>query len=144
MNYATRSLILTALVAGQLTLLPVVRAGVSATAIREISDQLLNKGGRDLAGETAEALGGRLATVAEKHGASGLEAVRRGGPTAFRYLVEGGEEGAKVVKLFEKYGDGAVHLVARPKSMTIFIKHGDEAAAAMIRHPGIAEDLITP
>lgn len=120
------------------------KAGLASTAVREVAERLLEKGGREVAEESAESIARKLGTVAEKYGQSGVEAARKGGPTAFRYLVEGGEQGPKVVKLFEKYGDSAIHVVSRPKSMAIFLKHGDEAAAAMIRHPGIAEDLITP
>jgi len=122
----------------------VATAGLAGTAVREAAEQLLEKGGREVAEESAESIARKLGTVAEKYGPSGVEAARKGGPTAFRYIVEGGEQGPKVVKLFEKYGDSAIHVVARPKSMAIFIKYGEPAAAAMIRHPGIAEDLITP
>jgi hypothetical protein len=117
-------------------------AGLASTAVREVAEQLFEKGGREVVDESAESITRELESVAEKYGPSGVEAARKGGPTAFRYLVEGGEKGPKIVKLFEKYGDSAIHIVSRPKSMAVFIKYGDDAAAAMIRHPGIAEDLI--
>jgi len=120
------------------------KAGLASTTVREAAEHLLEKGGREVAEESVESIARKLGTVAEKYGPSGIEAVRKGGPTAFRYIVEGGEQGPKVVKLFEKYGDSAIHVVAHPKSMALFIKHGEPAAGAMIRHPGIAEDLITP
>ena len=119
-------------------------AGIASTALREVAELLFEKGGREIAKDSAESVARKLGTVAEKYGPAGVDAARRGGPTAFRYLVEGGEQAPKVVKLFEKYGDSAIQVVSRPKSMAIFIKHGEEAATAMIRHPGIAEDLIAP
>jgi len=40
--------------------------------------------------------------VGEKYGDEGIRAAERGGPTVFRYIVEGGEKGAKVVNLYER------------------------------------------
>ncbi len=119
-------------------------AGIASATVREVAEQLVSKGGREVAGESAESIARELGSVAKKYGPSGVEAARKGGPTVFRYLAEGGENAPKVVKLFEKHGDRAIHIVSRPKSIAIFLKHGDDAATAMIRHPGIAEDLITP
>ena len=46
------------------------------------------------------------------------------------------------MKLMAKYGDEAVWVVAKPKRMAIFVKFGDNAADAMIKHGEIAEPLL--
>ena len=33
-------------------------------------------------------------------------------------------------------------MISQPKKLTIFLKHGDNAADALLKHPGIADDLI--
>ena len=34
------------------------------------------------------------------------------------------------------------HSISKPKKLAIFIKHGDSAADALLKHPGIADNLI--
>ena len=48
----------------------------------------------------------------------------------------------EVIKLYAKRGDEALWVISEPKRLVIFIKHGDSAADALIKHPGIADVLI--
>ena len=46
------------------------------------------------------------------------------------------------MKLYARKGDDAIWVISEPKRLAIFIKHGDSAADALIKHPGIADSLI--
>lgn len=117
-------------------------AGVTTTAIRETSEFILKKFGKGAAGETAEQIASKTTKVLAKHGDECFPLLRRSGHAGFQALEEAGEQAPDVIKLFAKRGDEAVWIISQPKKLTIFLKHGDTAADALLKHPGIADDLI--
>lgn len=117
-------------------------AGVATSAIRETSEFILKKFGKGVAGETAEQIASNTTTVLAKHGDECLPLLRRSGHAGFQALEQAGEQSPDVIKLFAKRGDEAVWIISQPKKLTIFLKHGDTAAEALLKHPGIADDLI--
>ena len=117
-------------------------AGVATSAIRETSEFILKKFGKGVAGETAEQIASKTTKVLAKHGDECLPLLRRSGHAGFQALEEAGEQAPDVIKLFAKRGDEAVWIISQPKKLTIFLKHGDTAAEALLKHPGIADDLI--
>ena len=119
-----------------------VDAGVATSAIRETSEFILKKFGKGVAGETAEQIASKTTKVLAKHGDECLPLLRRSGHAGFQALEEAGEQAPDVIKLFAKRGDEAVWIISQPKKLTIFLKHGDTAAEALLKHPGIADDLI--
>jgi hypothetical protein len=117
-------------------------AGVTSKAAREAAEYLLSKFGREVAEQGVETLGRKIEVLAVKHGDEAISAIRRVGPTALRVIEESGEHGSEAVRLMARQGDDALWVVTKKNRMAIFIKHGDEAADALIRHGEIAEPLI--
>lgn len=64
------------------------------------------------------------------------------GPARYKALEDAGKA-TDAIKLFARKGDEAIWIISEPKKLTIFLKHGDSAADALLKHPGIADDLIT-
>src|SRR5438067_1118112 len=118
-------------------------AGVASGAIRETTEIVMRKFGREVAEESTEAVSRRVAEAGAKFGEEGLEAIGKVGPRAFgRITIEAGEHAPEVVKLTAKYGDQAVWVVSKPRGLAVFLKHGEEAATAVMKHPGIAEGAV--
>ena len=85
----------------------------------------------------------KIETYAARHGDDFIKAVRQVGPRTFHLVEEAGVHGNKAVKVLARHGEhGAVWVVSRPKGMQLFVKHGDEAAAMLVKHKAIAEPVI--
>jgi len=125
-----------------LSILPAASAGVSGKAVQETAEFLMKKFGKEVAGEGAEQLAGRIASAAARHGDDVLSAVRKVGPSALRLADEAGEHAPQFLRLVTHYGDDAVRVFGRPKAMALFARYGDGAAEALIKHEGIAEALV--
>ncbi len=125
-----------------LTIVLPVRAGGPGKAVQEAAEFLMKKFGKEVAGEGAEKLAGRIASAAARHGDDVLGAVRKVGPRALRLADEAGERAPQVMRLLTRYGDDAARVLSRPKGMTLIARYGDGAASALIRHEGVAEPLV--
>lgn len=78
-----------------------------------------------------------------KFGEEGLQAIGKVGPRAFTKIIrEAGEHSSAAVKLAAKYGERAVWVVTKPRGLAIFLKYGEEGAAAVMNHPGVAEEAV--
>lgn len=120
---------------------PAYAQGKAAIA-REMAEYVMKKFGKEVADEGVETLTRKIETVIVKYGDDGVAAVKNVGPRSFRLIEEAGENGLESVKLMAKYGDEAVWVVGKKGRLTIFVKYGDNAAEAMIKHGEIAEPLI--
>jgi hypothetical protein len=125
-----------------LAIMSPARAGGPAKAVQEAAEFLLKKFGREVAGEGAEKLTGRIASAVSRHGDNVLIAVRRVGPRALSLADEAGEHAPQAMRLLTRYGDDAVTVLSRPKGMALFARYGDDAASALIKHQGVAEPLV--
>lgn len=117
-------------------------AGPAGTAIRETAEFILTKFGKGAAGQTVEEVTEAAAKVVAKHGDEALPLLRNSGHAGFTALKEAGENAPDVIKLYARKGDDAIWVISEPKKLAIFIKHGDSAADALLKHPGIADSLI--
>lgn len=124
------------------TLANPVAAGPAGTAIRETAEFILAKFGKGAAGQTVEDVTEATAKVVAKHGDETLPLLRNSGHAGFTALKEAGEKAPDVIKLYERRGDEAIWIISEPNKLAIFIKHGDSAADALLKHPGIADSLI--
>jgi hypothetical protein len=117
-------------------------AGVESTAIRDTADWIMRKFGKGVAGETIEQVTETTSKTVAKYGEECLPLLRKSGHAGFTALEEAGERAPQVIKLYARRGDEAVWIISEPKRLAIFLKHGDSAADALIKHPQIAETLI--
>lgn len=117
-------------------------AGPASTAIRETAEYVLTRFGRGSAGQTVEDLVGNTTTLVARHGDAVLPLVRTAGHDGIAALERAGDQAPNVLRLYAARGDQAVWIITEPRKLSLFLKHGDAAADAMIRHPGVAEDLI--
>lgn len=135
-------IVLFSFVIGICTAPSAVHAQGKAAIAREMAEYVMKKFGKEVADEGVETLTKRIQTVTVKYGDDGVAAVKNVGPRSFRLIEEAGENGIESVKLMAKYGDDAVWVVGKKNRLAIFVKYGDDAAEAMIRHGEIAEPLI--
>lgn len=117
-------------------------AGPASTAVRETAEFIISKFGRGVAGQSIEEVTEATAKVVAKHGDAALPLLRKSGHAGFAALDEVGAKAPEVIKLFARRGDEAIWVISEPKKLAIFIKHGDSAADALLKHPGIADNLI--
>lgn len=80
--------------------------------------------------------------MALDHRDDAIAAFRRVGPTTFRLVEEVGEHAPAPIKLTARGGDEAVWFVSRPHAPDLFVRHGDEAATALLKHRTVAESLL--
>jgi hypothetical protein len=117
------------------------RAGGVGKAVQEAAKYVLKKfGGQAVKG--SEALAGRIAAAAARHGDDVLGAVRKVGPRALVLADEAGEHAPQVLRLLTRHGDDAARVLSRPKGMALVARYGDDAASALIKHQGVAEPLV--
>lgn len=119
-----------------------VQAGIAGATAREVADVIIKKFGKGAAGETVEQVADSTIRTAAKYGDDCVPLLRSSGHAGFRALEEAGEKAPDVIKLFATRGDEAVWIISEPKKLAIFIQHGDTAADALLKHPGIADTLI--
>lgn len=117
-------------------------AGPAATALREAAEFIMGKFGKGAAGQTIEEVADATAKAVAKHGDEALPLLRNSGHAGFTALKEAGDKAPDVIKLFARRGDDAIWVISEPRKLAIFVKHGDSAADALLKHPGIADDLI--
>ena len=120
-----------------------VRADVKTAALRETIEYVTKKFSKEAAEEGVEAFSRKVEQLAARHGDDALQAVRNVGPRALRIAEEAGEHGAAAVRAMSRYGDdGVVWIARRPQGLELATKYGDDAAAALVKHQGIAEKMI--
>jgi len=119
-----------------------VTAGIAGTALRDAAEAIFKKFGRGAAGETVEQIGDALGKATARYGDAAIPLLRNSGHAGFKALETAGEKAPDVIKLYTRKGDEALWVISEPKRLAIFIKHGDSAADALMKYPGIADDLI--
>jgi hypothetical protein len=117
-------------------------AGPIGTAARETAEYVLKTFGLKAAREGGEALAGRTASAAARHGDDVFAAVRKVGPRALTLADDAGENAPRVLRLLSQHGDDAAHILARPQGLGLLTRYGDDVAEVLIRHKGIAEPLL--
>jgi hypothetical protein len=120
----------------------ILRAGPPASIARKLGEAVLRR-----AHGPAESGIGKLARGAAKaaggHADDALTALRRLGPRAAQAAgKEAAEHAPEVTRLVARHGDDALWIVARPRSLALFLRHGDDAARALLTHRAVAEALI--
>jgi hypothetical protein len=118
-------------------------ADVKSLAARELADYVIEKLGIKGGEEAATELAARFEAAGAKYGEGAVDqAVRKVGPRAIALADGAGENGPRVMKLISQFGDDGVWIASQPERLSLFVKYGEPAAEAMIRHEGIAETVI--
>jgi hypothetical protein len=127
-----------------LVLLPsaTLLAGVKSDAAREAAENLMKRFGKEVGEKGVQTLTEEISTYGTRYGDEAITAIRKVGPRTFKLLDDAGDNAPEVVGLINRYGNDAVWVAAKPRNLAIFVRHGDEAAEAMIKHPGVAEAAI--
>jgi hypothetical protein len=125
-----------------LLFVPQARADLRTRAATELAEALIARFGAR-AGRSVPALARRIEGLVARHGEEAVVAVRKVGPSAFGLVEAAGPDGARAVRVMAVYGErGAARVVSRPTAMRQFLRYGDEAAAVLVKHPGVAEPLV--
>ena len=117
--------------------------GAASSAVREASEAIGSRFGRGAAGAAVEDASAVTARTAGRYGDEALPLLRATGPAGASALDQAGAKAPEVIRLFSRRGDDAVWIISEPKRLAIFVKHGDPAADALLKHRGIADSLIT-
>ena len=120
-----------------------VQASALATGAREAAEYIVQRFGKRVPSQTADDVAREISRASARHGSDAVGFLRAAGHTGFDILEQAGPKAPDVIKLFVRRGDEAIWVVSKPEKLAIFIKHGDNAADALIKHPGIADSLIT-
>ena len=111
-------------------------------AIQEAVEYAAGKFVGEVAEESVERISSRLTALAAKHGDDAIAAFRKVGPQALRVAEEAGEHAGPALRLMASRGQDAMWILRDAERTAMFLRFGDEAAEAMIRHKGIATPLI--
>lgn len=124
------------------TCTPPAQAQVKARAAREATELLFERFGVKV-GRNVPELAARIEGEAARYGDEAVVAMRKGGLSAFGLVEATGADGARAVRVLAVHGEqGASRVLSRPTAMKQFLRHGDEAANVLVRHPGVAEPLL--
>ncbi|MEQ1936382.1 MAG: hypothetical protein ABL962_21205, partial [Fimbriimonadaceae bacterium] len=110
--------------------------------MREFAESFFAKFGRGAAGQTVEQVSEATAKAVARDGDAAIPLLRNSGHAGFKALETAGDKSSDVIKLYARRGDEALWVISEPQRLAIFIKHGDSAYDALIKHPGIADNLI--
>jgi hypothetical protein len=117
-------------------------AGLFTTPAREVGDAIFSKFGKGAAGSSADEITSAATNAIARHGKDAAPLLKNSGHAGFQALDIAGDKAPEVIKLYAKRGDEALWVISEPKRLAIFIKHGDSAADALIKHPGLADNLV--
>ena len=110
--------------------------------VRETAEHLLRRFGVELGEETLETLSAKIGRYGSKYGDDAVEAIQTVGPKAFKLIDDAGENAPAVVQLLKRHGNAGVWVASSPRKLAIFVKYGDDAAGAMMKHPGVAAPVV--
>jgi hypothetical protein len=112
-------------------------------AAQEIAELLLQKFGREAAKDGVSTLARRIEQAAITHGDDVFRAIRRVGPRALPLIEQSGNQAKQVARLLSVYGEaGAVYVANRPQAMQLILRHGERAAAALVKSRGLALPVV--
>jgi len=119
-----------------------VQAGVGTNLIRDTAEIIVNKFGLGVTGNSLEQVINKTAVAVGKHGEESLPFLRQSGHIGFSVLESAGKQSQMIIRLFDSKGNDAIWLVRQDLKLELFLRYGDSAAEVMIKHPGLADDLI--
>jgi hypothetical protein len=119
-----------------------VHAGVPEQVARLAADEGARVLGRQAERTAVTTMSQRIARLAAEHGAETLVAVRRAGPEAVEVIERASRGGALATHLLAAHGSEALVIAREPVLLELVARHGEDAALALVRHPGLARSVI--
>jgi len=113
-----------------------------ASVAGNLGQAIFSKFGKGVAGSSANEIAIAFTKAITLYGDAAVPLLRAAGHAGFEALERAGSKAPEVIKLYAKRGDEALWVILEPKRLDIFIKHGDSAADALIKHRGLADNLI--
>lgn len=117
-------------------------AGLITSTSRDVAESIFAKFGKGAAGNSVDNITVAIKNVIDRYGDDAAPLLRSSGHTGFQALETAGNKAPEVIKLYVRRGDEALWVISHPNRLAIFIKHGDSAADALIKHPGLADSLV--
>lgn len=117
-------------------------AGVESYAVREATEFVFKKFGREALEQGAEVLSSKIGLLASRYGDNALSAFRKVGPKVSKLIDDAGEHAPVALRLLAGHGDDGVRLVAKPKQLGLVARLGDDAAESLLKHGEVAEPLL--
>jgi hypothetical protein len=125
-----------------LACVPAAHADVRSRAAQETAEFLLARFGTKTI-RNVPATARKIEGLVARHGDVAIEAVRKGGPNAIHLVESAGANGGKAVAVLAAHGEvGAARVLSRPAAMNQVVRYGEQAAAVLCKHPGVAEGMI--
>lgn len=119
-----------------------VAAGWFTSTAQNVADDIFKVFGKGAAGDSKNAIAASVKKFTDRFGADAARLLSKSGHEGYQALEMAGDKAPEVIKLYVKRGDESLWVISQPKRLAIFIKHGDSAAEAMIKHPNLADGLI--
>ena len=119
-----------------------VYCGPVAAALRETAEAIVGTVERNTAGQVADDVTKAATTTVASHGDVALPLLRQSGQAGLSALEQAGTKLPEVTRLIARKGDEALWITNEPRKLAIILKHGDQAANALLKHPGIADSMI--
>jgi hypothetical protein len=135
-------LVVAVLVSCVVETIPPVEAGISSAAIRELTEAVFRRAGRRAGTAEVAGMAGKIESLVARHGDEAVSAIRRVGPEAVEIAARSGNHGKDVVKLMARHGDESIWIISHPDRFALFLRYGDDAAEAMVRHRHMASKLV--
>ncbi|WP_435019097.1 hypothetical protein TA3x_001094 [Tundrisphaera sp. TA3] len=108
----------------------------------EVFEAIAKRFGKEVAEEGAEKLSARLARASTRYGDDAIEAVNKVGPKALNLADEAAENAPQALRLLARHGDDLAPMLAKANTRSLLSRYGDDAAAVLLKHPGVAEEVI--
>ena len=117
-------------------------AGGKGQIVREVVETVAGGGVRSVP-KLTKAVSSQVDDLVARFGTDVTTATRKVGPEAVAKIAKADHSHTgQCIKLVARRGDEGLWVVSRPNRLAIFIRHGDDAATAMIRHREIVIPLI--
>lgn len=113
-----------------------------ATAAREAAEFIIQKFGKRVPSQTVDELATAVGRAAANYGDTAVPFLRAAGHAGFDALERAGARAPEVIRLYAKRGDEAVWVITSPNKLALFLRHGEEAVDALLKHQGVADTLI--
>ncbi len=114
----------------------------SGLALKEIAKRIFKTAPKS-AGLTMRKINQQLVRLSTRYGDDGVKLASISGYKGLKVITNASDDvGRKLVGVFRRMGARAVPVINNKTSRALFLQYGDNAANAIIRHPGLAEQII--